>query len=243
MFTAKYSIRSGLVGLTTAASLLALGCTNPLKTDSSGSSSALHEKQDAVTSVIPTEKKTFFDYCTDPEVDSDIGSSLWEIASQVVESNEVLDKMLDHDETACRVAQEELNDRTRLELRYPGTFSGPSSLLPLVGLTQLTELYCDCMMVEDFTPLALLPNLTELSLDTYSLKTGSDFVGLVGLRKLDLFWVPSTAIIDFADFKTLRSLEDLRIHGGTFKNLEALDTLQSLKSYHLVDSAGTEYSK
>lgn len=243
MFTAKYSSRSGLVGFTAVASLLALGCISPLNADSSGSSSALHEKQDAVTSMIPTERKAFFDYCTDPEVDSDIGSSLWEIASQVVESNEVLDKTLDHEEAACRAVQEELNGRTKLELRYPGTFSGPSSLLPLVGLARLTALYCDCMMVEDFTPLALLPNLTELSLDTYSLKTGADFAGLVGLRKLDLFWVPSTAVIDFADFKTLRSLEELRIHGGTLKNLEVLDTLESLKSYHLIDSAGTEFSK
>ncbi|MDF3821109.1 hypothetical protein P3G55_14460 [Leptospira sp. 96542] len=61
-----------------------------------------------------------------------------------------------------------------LNIRYPGTFSGPATkdLQMFVGLDRLESLTGDFMQVESYRKLLELPNLDEISFDVYAHSSG-----------------------------------------------------------------------
>ncbi len=69
---------------------------------------------------------------------------------------------------------EELLNVSSLSIRYPGTYSGPSTkdLQMFVGLDQLESLQGDFMQVESYTKLLELPKLNEISFDIFAHSSG-----------------------------------------------------------------------
>lgn len=77
-------------------------------------------------------------------------------------------KSMPHEEKATLV--EKTLNRESLSLRYPGTFSGPSSddLYLLAGLSKLEHLQIDSMQVRTYRALLDIPNLKSVRIDTFA---------------------------------------------------------------------------
>lgn len=73
----------------------------------------------------------------------------------------------------AQLIEKTLNQK-ELRIRYPGTFSGPSSenLRLLAGLDRVEHLYIDSMQATTFAALLDLPNLQSVVLDVFSHKDG-----------------------------------------------------------------------
>ncbi len=108
--------------------------------------------------------------------------------------------------------------------------NGPvSSLQGLEAFTSLNYLYIYSYNLEDFTPLAHLPNLRTLYLDSYYLDDLSFLNSLTNLETLSLLYNEDK---DLSPLQNLTSLTELHLsipQGADMQKLEALNNLKFLR--------------
>ena len=105
-----------------------------------------------------------------------------------------------------------------------------SDLSPLVGLTDLTELWIGGNAISDLSPLAGLTHLTWLTLEDNSISDISALAGLINLTKLNL---DNNTITDISVLAGLTQLTRLRLRTNRSSDVSPLAGLINLTELHL----------
>ena len=105
--------------------------------------------------------------------------------------------------------------------------------------SELQSLNVRTTWVNDYTPLEICPNLTQLITGSMPEGAAETLAGLTNLEQLRLY---STPEVDLAQLTELQALQELDLCGCTLSNPTALASLSSLRALNLGETGLRELS-
>jgi internalin A len=122
----------------------------------------------------------------------------------------------------CRLANKELSSYTRLYLQKRGI----SSLLPLSGFTNLTELNLAYNKIVNIKPLEKLTKMTELAIGYNQI---TDITPLRNMRSLNKLSAGNNQISDVTPLQSLTKLQFLFLNNNKITDISSLHSLINVK--------------